>query len=340
MDKKILNNATIAYLFMGYFMLKKVWNQSINNDFVRSHAKSAVFLNSLMILVYFIFIWLWFLDNLYFLGIWLNHILASILIISLFITSFVWMHKAQNWKEFNIKYGTAKKADISFIKAKINEEEKVKLIVSLIPLLWKLLAKNDNSWIIHNKKISSLAYIIIFILILLNAQNSLFIFSLIYSIFLVFVGLNLFIRDELFIFWKKIPSLDSIRNYLIAGIKYILLIITWKFQNFSDILKNINTRSENTYEKEAPLKYAIYFPIINFIFLRFLKTKQRKHIFSWLILTFLSIIIYLIDAIPNAYQFIILYFIFVWLENIEDENYEMPFIYDILIFKKKPAPKS
>lgn len=340
MDKKILNNATLCYLFMGYFMLKKVWNERINNDFVRWHAKSAVFINSLMILSYFIFISLWFLSKLYILWIWLNHIIASILIIWLFITSFIWMYKAQKWEEFNITYKTAKTTDISFIKAKINEEQKTKLIIALIPLIWKLLVKNDNSWIIHNKKIAWLAYFIIGLLVILSMNNSLLIFSLIYLIFLVFVALTLFLREELFIFWKKIPSISEINKYFFTSIKYFFFILIWRFKKFDELMEEQNENISEKYEKDIPLKYLSYIPFINIILIKSLKTKQRNHIISGLILTIILTIIYLLDWINSPYQIIILYFIFLWFENINDENYKMPFIYHKINFKKKPTSKS
>jgi len=86
--KKSINNAISAYLmvFISSLFLFNKKNEYVNNEFVKSHTKTAFLIHLSFLLTYIIFISFSFLKNVSILNYNLNYFLASTIFTFLFIT--------------------------------------------------------------------------------------------------------------------------------------------------------------------------------------------------------------------------------------------------------------
>jgi hypothetical protein len=118
-----------------------------------------------------------------------------------------------------------------------------------------------------------------------------------------------------------LPSFKEIMDYIKIYFLYFKNYFSKKFKDFKIIKREfleqtlISDKKElDILEKKSELKInkkLIYFPILNLIFLFFLKTKYKTHIINGLILTFILIIFLFLDFTKyfyldkNYYLFII-----------------------------------
>ena len=188
---------------------------------------------------------------------------------------------------------------------------------------------------------------------------------LVYTIHIVFIWINIFIKTEIInINLEKIPTLEEL-IIIIKSLK-IYLINYFKDKEFLSLNKIIETekkkyktKQENEEERLRLLKskkipeFLIYTPIINLIFLFIKKTKYKYHFINWIMLTFILVFclvlkfygylnsdIYLLIIIPICFGIWYSYHYF---------SYKMPFVYQIykyllyfknlIIFKGKKINK-
>ena len=349
--KKVHANAVSSYLLLlisSAFLLNKD-DPYLNNDFVKSHTKVA-FLIHLAILttaIVFLFIWTWI--NIYFLGYSFDQIIAISLFFILSWLLIIWITKAHSWKEFKIWDSIEIYKNKWFFKIndewKIDENEKLSIILSKIPFLWFFVyPKNIKNKIIENN--TKLNLIVTLILLLLyifwnvNLANLLLLF---YIIYIVFSWINLFVQDKLInIDMSKIPSISESIIYLKTIFQYLSNYFSSKkeFHSFSKILeekklkekqqKDILSEKINKLSEFKLPKIIIYIPILNFISLFNYNTKQKIHIINWIWLSILFIITWLIYWINNSIQLLLLLplsfglaFLIAW-----DNTYKIPFLYN------------
>lgn len=363
--KKIKWNAISAYLllFVSIIFLFKKNDPNFNNDFVKSHTKTAFILHLSFLFIYIffvhynIFFWL----NIQILNFPLNQIIVASLFLTNFFLLILWIYKANIWEKFNlyksVKLVNNSKDMIWFDRKKTNFSEKDKLTIILlrIPFIWFLLfAKYKNNNLIKNIVKLNL---IITLFILLNYifwnSNLANFLSLLYIIFIVFLSINLIIKNEIInINLEKIPFPSKILIYIKVFTIYIKnYILNKDFLWFKEILeKKILEEKQKDLLEEKKLSnkkdfklinILIYVPIINIISIFNINSKLQKHIINWLILSILFWLSWFLYWFNNKIQFILLFPLSfaIWFLKENKLNYEIPFLYlffDIInyIYKK------
>lgn len=350
-SQKIKNNAIISYLFILInimFLFSK--NKDLNNDFVKNHTKTAIFIHIgfLINTIIFAYYWLGFYTKI----MWYN--ISDIIAISIYLILFglliIWAYKAYSGKSFKIwetlNYKNNGKLVDIVSDWKFWEKDKLTILLSRIPFIWFIVyPKYRNNKLIKNiSKLTLIISIIISVLYIYWNQNLATLFVLFYIIFFVFTNISLYIKDEIInINLDKIPNFEQILKYLKASKIYLWNYVKSNkdFPNMSQIISNLDKKNKLENEKiEKELKTKnnfrlseniIYLPIINYITLFNLNTKQKKHIINWILLSIIFIILFLIYWIENKYQLLLLFpltFSY-WYLKAWILNYEIPFIYDI-----------
>ncbi len=368
-NEKIKNIAISSYLLIliSWALLLNKDNPNTKNSFVKSHIKIAFLIHILMLLTYILFITKWYFNFYQFFNFNSNQIIATVLFIWLFASLLFWMYKAFLWEEIEIKSFTQKR------KNKIvNLEEDIKItekwifsiILTYIPFIWFL-----NAWRIRKGSFLNIlkfnTYITLFLIILYIfwANSSANFIILAYIIFVVFTAIMLIINKTFIkIDLSFLPSFGEISDYIKIFFIYLknyfwnnfktINIVKREFiekkliieKQENDNLENIE-KSNNFLDKIN--KKIIYFPIINLIFLFFLKTKYKTHIINGLFLTLFTIIFIFLDLnkkfyLDSNYYLFIIFWIFYWIWNLNIINYKFPFFYDIyetIIFVKNKIKK-
>jgi len=352
--QKIKNNAIISYLFILInitFLFSK--NPDLNNDFVKNHTKSALFihLGFLINTIVFAYFGLGFTTQI----VWYNisDAIAIIIYLILFFIMIFGIYKAYKYETFtiseNLDFKKNKKIfDISE-NWKITEKDKLTIILSLIPFIWYIIYPKyrKNILIENNTKLNFVSIFIILALFIFGNPNLSTVLLLIYIIFIVFSAINLFIQDKIINFnLSFIPNYLDLKNYLKTLKKYL-----WKyfknskeFEEFNkilekikqeNILENIKIEKElqekNTFKLSAKL---LYIPIVNLISLFNLDVKEQKHIINWILISLASILIIVLDILYwsfNNYLLLLLFPIFFWIWYLQANimNYEIPFLYEL-----------
>lgn len=358
---KSINNAISAYfmvLISVIFLFNKK-NHFINNDFVKSHTKIAFLIHLSFLLNYVIFISFSFLKNIPILNYNLNYILASSIFTLLFITLLYWIYKASKEKEFNIWelikiWSTHKIIDINW-DWKLDEKDKLTLILSYVPFLWYFIQwkyyknKNVENIIKFNLTIST---IIAFIYISWN-KNITLLFILFYIIFAVFSSINIIVREiTIWINLHFIPNISNIFCYIKSFLKYLinyfwdtkLIWLTTIVKYSIKEKENIEIDNQEQLKKLKITKfpnYLIYIPFINLIWIFFINSNKKIHIINWIMITIFFIIFWVLNYywyIPNNSYIILLFPIFFWLWYSNSRiAYKIPIIHDlfeILIYIK------
>ena len=357
MDKKIINNAISAYMWLWALLLLPSKKEAINNSFVKKHAKTALFIHFLMLITYIIFIKYSFLQNIKILNFTLNDLIASSLLIILSLWLFYWAFKAKKQQElslWDIVYFSKWDKLFEIKKSNLNEEWILTIILSFIPFVWFYIYskfKNYNSPILSNNvKLNLLISIFLTILLILwyiNIFNFLF---LIYIIFIVFSSIFLISKERLInINFKYIPTFEELYIYSISIINYLKNYFS-KNKKFTK-LQDIITISKENYIKENNIKkeyiktlkqskipdFLIYIPFVNIITIIDKNSINKYHIINGLSITILSLIFILISK-PSYILFLIFIISFsFW--YLQKKHYSIPFLYDIykmlvFVFKK------
>ena len=373
LNAKTVNNAVSTYFFIccSWLLLFIKTNKNIDNTFVKSHIKSSSLIHLWIIITYILFVSnsiFWSFNILWFP---LNHIIAASIFIWLLWILIFGMYKAHNKQIFG-------KNDVKIIfkidnlidinkDEKINEKDKLTILLSCIPFIGFLIfPKNKEKIIIQNIiKLNLIITVIIMSLYIFWNINLSNLLILIYTIYVIFIWINIFIKDEIInINLNKIPSLEELQ-IIIKSLK-IYLFNYFKEKNFdnlgniiNDVIQKSKIEQEVKQKKLETLneikipKFLIYIPVINLIFIFVRKTKYKYHIINWITITIILIIIFILKYIgyinSNIYLLIIIPIIFgMWyIKNYLP--YKMPFIYqiyevvnkikNILIFKGKKINK-
>lgn len=351
--KKSINNAISAYfmvLISVTFLFNKK-NQFLNNDFVKSHTKVAFLIHLSFLLTYIIFISFSFLQNISILEYNLNYILASSIFTFLFIGLLYWVHKANSSKKFKIWeliniWSTHKIIDINW-DWKLDEKDKLTLILSYVPFLWYFIQWKyyKNKSVNNIIKLNLIISIIITLIYISWNKNITLLFLLFYIIFAVFSSINIVVREV--VIWVNlsfIPNIWEIISSLKSFIKYLKNYLWNKeFIWISEIKKiykenKINTEiKDNSNLKKLKItkfpNFLIYFPFINIISLLAINSNKKIHIINWVMITIFFIIFSILNFywyIPNNSYIILLFPICFWLWYINSRiAYKIPIIYDL-----------
>ncbi len=349
-EQKTINNAISAYLliFISGLLLLNKDNKYINNDFVKNHVKASIIIHIWFAINYIIFITNSLLYQINLFWYWLNIIIANIIFIFLLWLTLVWIYKAFKWDLFDIWNFIKTNKNIKLeIKNEnnYNEKDKLSIILSYIPFIWYIVgSKFENESIKNILKINLFITIIIYLINLLWYWNLTSLFILSYTILIIFIWINLFTRDELISFNLPYYFLPEGKITLQKTIiRYISNYFKWDFKEFKDIKKEIinekkivkeNDKIELSKLEELKLnKNLIYIPIINLIFIKEIKSNYKIHIKTWITITIIFIILFILNLlwiISSAIMLLILFPICFGLWKINNKTYRMPYIYEII----------
>ncbi len=346
LDPKIKNNAISAYLlvFLSVWFLFNKTNKYVDNDFVKSHTKTAFFIHLLFLLVYVIFV---ILIPAYTVTVYV----AAILFLWVFGLLLYGIYKAWKWQTFKIidivKISKVEKMADLHRHLESDENSKFSFFLSYIPFVsyanYSLLNSNTN----YNKVFKNNIYINLIIsllisIIYINWNSTLAIFILLfYIIIIVFITLILIAQDNfIFVYINHINKVEQLELYLKTFAEYFknytkTSLVPYKELIASNIAKELAQESSdelmlNTKKDSKLPKYLIYIPIINLIYLFSLDTKYRFHIINWLSLTIITIFMLYIYWWFSGIFFLLLYPVCFWIWNLRWKMaYKQTFIFHI-----------
>ncbi|QFR38874.1 hypothetical protein A9Q91_01425 [Candidatus Gracilibacteria bacterium 28_42_T64] len=352
-NSKIIGNAISAYpmIFVSILFVFSKNNKYLEGSFIKNHAKAAFIIHLGFLFTYITFVSNGLFSSFVFQGIALNTIIAASLFLFLLGVLIFGAYKAKNGLPFHIGeiVNITKKEKIVSLNGDITFDEKGKLtiILSYVPFIGFLnFAKYKNSSTIQNStKLNLIITSIIMLLYIFGYANLGNFLGLLYIIFVVFIGINLFSTGELFsINITKLYSPEEKHSLFIALKRYLRSYFTSSSLNsISIFIKEVTeTQKQEEVKNEKSLaalkdtklpKTLIYIPFINIIFLFIKKSKYSFHIKNGFIITLL----FTLTLLASKFQFIpyhssILFLIPIsyglgYLKN--RLAYKMPFIYDI-----------
>lgn len=329
LNPKIKANAVSAYLFMWLLFLFNKTNPYINNNFVRSHSKTAFVIHSMLLLVYIIFINL--ISNYY-----VHTYISSVLFLWVFWLMLLWIYKANKWEIFTIidivKIGKTEKIANLHQYAENDEKSKFSFFLSYIPFVSYVNYSLLNSNPTYNKVFKNNLYInliisLIISIIYINWNINLALFLLLfYIIIITFISVILVSKDNLiFIHINHLNKIEDLELYLKTFAEYFKNYTKTHFTTFKELLTTNKAKAtKQTLDEEDTLQAKnnskltnklIYIPILNLIYLFSLDTKYRFHIINWLSLTIISIIMLFVYKWIDITFFLLLYPICFWIWN-------------------------
>ena len=356
---KSKSNAISAYLMIlvSWLFLFNKTNPEINNDYVRWHTKSALLIHLGFLITYIIFISYSLFSQVSFWGYGLNDIIVNVIFLGLLGFLVFGIYKSSKWDEFHV----SKSINISQRRSlldidenwEITEKEKLSIVLSFVPVIWYLYFWKyaQQPTIIESTRLNITVTTLIVLLTIFWNPNLANLFLLVYIIFVVFIWINLFAREQLI--QIKLPEVFSPKNIYI----YIRTIFVYMKNYFSEknflayaktlewqkqhIMEISQTDAKNLSEKKEMRfpKFLVYVPIINLVFLFIRNTKYTQHITNGIVITLLfiwAIILQVLWYIPSS---IFLLFLFptsfgIWYIYYLNE-YRMPLIYDLYILWSK-----
>jgi hypothetical protein len=350
-NQKIRYNAVSVYLllFISWLLLFNK-DKNVNNSFVKSHIKSSIIIDILIILNYLIFIHFRFLQNISLFSTSLNIVLAQIWFLAIWMLLVKWVYSALNSKEQKI--GNS----INFIKwvsldinndQIVNEKDKLTILISYIPFVSYIISsKFLNEKIQNILKFNLISSLFVSFVYVSWYSNVVSLLSLSYIIFSCFAITYLYGKNELI----SINLPDYILPHILVrniknGLKYVYKYLKWDFKEYKIIEAEEQEKKakidleeqnllQNLPDSKLPKK-LIYVPVINFLFLFFGKNKYLFHIRNWITLSFVFIVFLILiyfNMVSVRWIIMFLFPITFWEWILYKQYYKMPFIYEIYEF--------
>jgi len=366
LSNSVIWNAISAYLmiFVSWLFLFNTSNKNINSDFVKWHTKSATMIHLWFFITYIVFINFWLFSSISILWIRLNNIITDVIFLWLISLLIIWIYRARKALSFNLssdisitKYKNGEQKNISILDIDWNwettEKEKLSILLSYVPFIWFInyWKYRENKNIQEATRLNVTISLIIILLYYFNHWNLANLLSLLYIILIVFIGINIFVKNELLqIILPKFFSPEKIHFLIIVSMKYLKNYFNDnKFKDFKTLLdeeNQINIQNEqkfldllNTKNDLKQAKFLVYIPFINIIFLFIRNTKYSFHIINGIMITFTTSVIMILSYftnINNYIYYIILFPILFWIWIINYKlDYKMPFMFDLYIFLSK-----
>lgn len=350
-DIRTRNNALSSYLLIWicatFFFVK--WNPSLDNDFVKSHTKTALLLQIFLVINWFLFIHLSLFSWFNFLNYWLNEIISIFFFLFIFAFMLYGIYKASSWEYFTIKdfWKLTRTKDLIELNEwiEMNEKDKMTLILAHIPFIWFIVYwkyyEFRNSILDNITKLNNYSSFLIIFIYILWYHNIANIFLLFYILYIVYSSVLLVAN------WTII-NLNL--KYLLEPKKYILILKSFwiylknyfsSFRKFSIIKQEVI--NENDFEEKEYLEYLntkkelkvspylIYFPILNILFLLFSGTKYENHIKNGFSISLFLILIFIFNFfwyISFNWALLLIFPIVWWWAYIKRLEYKTPFLRD------------
>ncbi len=336
----------LIFLCASFLFVKH--NPYVDHPFVRSHAKTALFLHTLILFVVTLFLWFHLFEWISWNEYHLNFIIASTLLTWILGIILKGMYLAHHGKEFIISevihfVKTEKILDINH-DSNFDEKDKATIIFSLIPFLGIIIygRYSENTLIKNLTHLNVIVTLFISFIYITGYASAANLLLLIWVIWIVFFSIQVIIKGELMsIDLSRIPTFAELYEMLICGGVYMKTYLSWKdFKNWKDLVserwqqkleKESEERNEIKKEKEMKLPHwLIYIPILNFITLFNLSSQKKIHIVNgfWISLIFIfSLLVVLYDWNYLFFFFFPMAYGFAFIES--DPVYKLPFFYDI-----------
>ncbi len=348
LHKKVIGNAVSAYFLvfvsLSFLISKKPY---VNHPFVRNHVKSAFLLHILLLWMFFIMSYS-FLDTIKIFSYSINTLITSFIALFLFWWMLYGAWKAHNGETVTIGeifHSTGVKKDL-FQHTNIQklwEEDTLILILAHIPFLGYF-SYGSHRDLPHIRDISILNMIIsiISVLIFIFWYTSLAsIIMLSYIIWSVFQSLRLIFQEQLITLDTSIlPTIEE--KYILQKSLCSYLWNTLRKNTFVKLKDIITKKKQARYEQElsdlekikkltsSPLpSWIFYIPLINFIWIFFIRSRDIFHIRNGLIITLIFIAIVLLFDWNSPLLLLTLFPICYGIWYLPRKAYRMPYIYDI-----------
>lgn len=350
-DTRTKNNALSAYMLVwvcATFLFVKN-NEYIDNDFVKSHTKTALLLQLFLVVTWFLFLHLSILSGFVFLNYGLNEIISIILFLFTFAFMLYGMYKAGKWEYFTIRdFGSMTKTENLVEVAEnveMNEKEKMTLILAHIPFIWFLVYGkyyNYRNQLLDNIiKLNSYSSFLIILIYILGYSNIASVFVLFYILFVVFSSIQIvmkwnilnfnlrYLKDTLsyFVFFKSF--FIYLKRYFTAFQKFSVIELETRLKEEQRAKDNIAILSTKN-DTKIP-SFLIYIPIINIMFCFIKNSKYINHIKNGLAITSLFILILLLNyfyLVSLNWLLLLLFPIFFWIAYLPRLDYRLAFLND------------
>ncbi len=354
-NKKIIANAVSAYfmIFVSLLFLVSKDNKYLNNSFVKSHTKTAFIIHMMFLFTYIIFVWFGFGKEFSILGYGVNTILASVIFILLLAMLLYGIYRANKWEILTAdELLTLSRQEklVETEKKQFNEQEKVSIILSYIPLLGYIIyGQNYKNPILKNiNKTALIAGVLIAILFVFSSNNLALLFTLLYIFFVVFSCIILISKDELVKLNLDIVPTPKEKLILLKSLgKYMKKYLSWKdFTEIKTIMAAETKSAEEDEKKNETLlnkfksvslpEKLIYIPFFVVFYLPQLQSQHKIHIKNSLWITLLIWISWWIFGINSLVPALAVFPISYGIWYIDRIGYKMPFAYDVyeIIFEK------
>ena len=351
-NSKIIWNAISAYFMIfvsGMFLFNKS-NPLLSNLFVKKHTKSALMIHLGFFATYMTFISYGIGGSITLWSFSLNYIFASVFCIVLLGMLLFWVLRASKWETFAIweiiKVSKVQRVvDVNNESIHLEERDKLDILLSYIPFFSFYIAPKhkNNPYIIHGSR-WSLFFTVIWILLYNFGHTNVVVFlTLIYTVYIVFVGLNLFTTWNIIqIRFSSIFSPEYKFQFTHALCRYLKYYIKWKelwsVDKYVTEIQEENkiiTQADNDKILSLPdlklPKFPIYIPFVNLFYIFLKENKYSTHIRNGIIISilfFISILILKFTAFSYwfLYLFVIISLYGMWVIH-SQAVYKMPYIY-------------
>ena len=312
-NDKVRINAKTAYLMIfisSMFLLNKE-NPYLYNNFVRNHTKTAILIHIIFLTIYIVFIHFGLFSSISPYWYNLNYIIAWFLFILNFFLLILWVYNAHIWKTFkvwNILRLNKKEEVFKLTEVKIWEKDKTTIILSFVPFLGYILYPKykANNLVKNISKVNLTSTLIITTLFIYWHEALALLLILLYIVFVVFFSLLLIFKNNILIInFYFLPTFEEAETGVIIITKYIKNYFKkWGFTEFGKLWEQERLERKNIDEAEIVAlnnekdikinKNLIYLPILNIIFLFYLKSKYRFHIINWIYISILFIVFFFV----------------------------------------------
>lgn len=301
-------NAVISYFFLGPFILFAKKDTPLGDSYVQSHARESSKIIGIMLLLCVLYFFIRKYINIGIPGVGLNVstiVLASIIWVTLLYLS-RWAYHAYlgntPWEKNSINIRQLWNIEVSWVYKVETEEEKSRILASMIPLLGIWIAKKYQIPVMVRWRVVGSFFAFLYFFSFLFSSRVGFIPTVI-----LVVGIVVFVVEAIYIFlygsfvsWNildKIPTYNEVESHIKAWIKSIIEFFRISFgkeksgtysENFSNYLKETTSiiPHEEKYFMPAGL---IGIPFWNLFTLPSLFIKKfqsyRRIVTEWLIIT-------------------------------------------------------
>lgn len=351
-NSKIIWNAISAYFMIfvsGLFLLNKQ-DALLNNNFVKTHTKSALMIHLWFFVTYFTFISYGIWNSIFIGSFALNYIMASAFCIFLLGMLLFGIFTASKWEKFSlwdiIKFSKVQRVlEMENQPTMLEERDKLDILFSYIPFISFYIAPKhkNNSYIVQGSRWTLFLTVMLILLYNFHHSDTVLFLILIYVIYIVFIGLNLFTTGNILqIRYAEIFSPEYKFQYTHALCRYLKNYISWtQLQTIAhyqqeiieeDNIKNLKENDKLLILPDLKLpKSVIYIPIFNLLYLFVKENKYSTHIRNGVVISILFIFtIFLLKFSTLSYWFLYLFWIIwlYWIGYIHSEPvYKMPYIY-------------